>query len=280
MRATPQNIQTVAADLDHPEGLNFGPDGMLYAGGEAGQVYRIDPKTGNVDHYATAEGFLILGVTLDGNGNLYGAHVGRQEIVKVTPDGGVSSFSKGAPGHDLANPNYGVFDTAGNFYYTDSGDYWNPTGTLLVVRPDGTTEFFHAGPLAFPNGCAIDPAEEYLYIVQSIGPNIARLPLKGGSTTAAPEVCIELPDMVPDGIAFDDRGRLVISCYRPDHILLGEVSGAWEVLVEDPSAELMNRPTNVALRDGKVYFANLGGWHLGAFDFDAGPAPLRYPKVE
>lgn len=277
MLATPQNIQTVASDLDHPEGLNFGPDGMLYAGGEAGQVYRIDPQTGKVDHYATAEGFLILGVTLDGNGNLYGAHVGRQEIVKVTPDGVVSSYSKGVAGRELVNPNYAVFDTEGNLYYTDSGDCWNPSGSLLIVRPDGTTEFFHEGPLDFPNGNAIDPAEEYLYFVQSIGPNIARLPLKGGSTT--PEVCIELPDMVPDGIAFDDRGRLVISCYRPDHILLGELSGSWEVLMEDPSAELLNRPTNVALRDGKVYFANLGGWHLGAFDFDAGPAPLHYPKL-
>ena len=33
MRATPQNIHTVARGLDHPEGLHFGADGLLYAGG-------------------------------------------------------------------------------------------------------------------------------------------------------------------------------------------------------------------------------------------------------
>ena len=27
--------------LDHPEGVAWGPDGHIYAGGEAGQVYRI-----------------------------------------------------------------------------------------------------------------------------------------------------------------------------------------------------------------------------------------------
>ena len=32
---------TVATGLDHPEGVTVGPDGLLYAGGEAGQVYRI-----------------------------------------------------------------------------------------------------------------------------------------------------------------------------------------------------------------------------------------------
>jgi hypothetical protein len=34
MRATQENNQFVATGLDHPEGLNFGIDGRLYAGGE------------------------------------------------------------------------------------------------------------------------------------------------------------------------------------------------------------------------------------------------------
>jgi hypothetical protein len=34
MRATQENIQFVATELDHPEGMNFGIDGQLYAGGE------------------------------------------------------------------------------------------------------------------------------------------------------------------------------------------------------------------------------------------------------
>ena len=30
-----------ADGLDHPEGVTAGPDGTLYAGGEAGQIYRV-----------------------------------------------------------------------------------------------------------------------------------------------------------------------------------------------------------------------------------------------
>lgn len=279
MHATRQNTTCVASGLDHPEGLNFGPDGMLYAGGEAGQIYRINPKTAAVDHYATAEGFLMLGVTLDGEGNLYGCHVGRQEVVKVTADGKVSSYSKGVSGRELVSPNYSVFDSQGNLYYTDSGDYFSPTGSILVVRPDGTTELFHAGPLHFPNGMAIDADEKYLYVVQSTAPNVIRFPLEGGPTHGKPEVRVRLENVVPDGMAFDDRGRMIISCYVPDRIYILDASEKLAVLIEDPGAELLNRPTNVALHNGMVYYANLGGWHIGAFDFDAGAMPLRYPRL-
>ena len=30
-----------ADGLDHPEGVTVGPDGTVYAGGEAGQIYRV-----------------------------------------------------------------------------------------------------------------------------------------------------------------------------------------------------------------------------------------------
>jgi len=49
--------------------------------------------------------------------------------------------------------------------------------------------------------------------------------------------------------------------------------------VEDPTGELLNRPTNLALRENRVFFANIGGWHIGSFKADVRPQPLLYPKV-
>ena len=35
----------IGGGLDHPEGIAAGKDGEAYAGGEDGQVYKIDTKT-------------------------------------------------------------------------------------------------------------------------------------------------------------------------------------------------------------------------------------------
>ena len=37
------NLSVIASDLDHPEGVAWSPRGWLAAGGEAGQIYAIDP---------------------------------------------------------------------------------------------------------------------------------------------------------------------------------------------------------------------------------------------
>jgi sugar lactone lactonase YvrE len=177
-------------------------------------------------------------------------------------------------------PNSPAFDAAGNLYVSDSGDYWNPAGTgiVWVVRPDDKTEVFHAGPFRFANGLAVDPSGEWLYVVQSTAANVARIPL--GAPNGPVEVTHQLPPhTVPDGLAFTDDGRLVIACYRPDIVYLGAADGRVDALIEDRTAELLMRPTNVALHAGKMYLANLGGWHISVVDMGLGAAPLPRPIV-
>ena len=281
MIATPDNVRLVAEDLDHPEGLNFGPDGQLYAGGEAGQVYRIDPGSGQVTEIARTGGF-HLGVAVDGGGWVYACDCRQARVVRVPPAGEVTTYSTGTRDRPLRVPNYGVFDEAGNLYVSDSGDYWNPEGTgcLFVISPEGKTEVFHPGPLPFPNGLALDPSGEHLYVIQSTVPNVVRLPTRGGRTgSSVLEVVVTLEDCVPDGLAFDSRGRLYIGCYKPDAIYRFSEGDGLETLIEDPTGELLSRPTNLALGDGGLFFANLGGWHIGVVSVDVKGAPLHYPRL-
>ena len=56
--------------LDHPEGVAWDPDAaVVWAGGEAGQLYRVDPVARTVAQVATAPSF-VLGVAVDGAGRL------------------------------------------------------------------------------------------------------------------------------------------------------------------------------------------------------------------
>jgi hypothetical protein len=51
-----KHAATFVDGLDHPEGVALGPDGKVYAGGEGGQVYRIDYASRHVETYADTGG--------------------------------------------------------------------------------------------------------------------------------------------------------------------------------------------------------------------------------
>ena len=277
MIATRENT-TLIGKLDHPECVCVGPDGTLYAGGTAGQVYVIPP--GETPRQIATTGGLILGVALDGNGALHVCDANRKAVFRVDPDGAVSERSRGTSERPMTWPNYPVFDAGGNLYVSDSGDYNDPKGTgcVFVIRPDDTTDVFHPGPFRFTNGLAIDPTQTWLHVAQSTAANVVRIPL------AQPNGPIQVthvlpPHTVPDGLAFTDDGRLLISCYRPDVIYLGRADGMTETLVEDPTATLLIHPANVALHDGHLYISNLGGWHLTKMTTDLRPAPIYRPLL-
>ena len=52
--------------LDHPEGIAVTPDGLIFVGGEAGQIYRIDDDD-TATEVANTGGF-ILGIAADAAG--------------------------------------------------------------------------------------------------------------------------------------------------------------------------------------------------------------------
>jgi len=61
------SFETILTGLDHPEGVVWGPDGRVYAGGEAGQVY-AGTSGGEPETIASTGGF-IYGIALDAAGN-------------------------------------------------------------------------------------------------------------------------------------------------------------------------------------------------------------------
>ena len=261
-----KHAETFADGLDHPEGVALGPDGKVYAGGEGGQVYRIDYTSRHVETYADTGG-LNLGLALDAAANLYMCTPGRNSVFKVTPGGEVSLYSAGTEERAMVTPNYPAFDAQGYLYVTDSGAWHDDNGCTYCIAPDGTTTIIDTGNAQFPNGCAASPDGQYLYVVMSVNPpRVIRFAIESGRKVGPAETIVELPHTVPDGLAFCADGSLLVSCYRPDTIFRVSPDGNVTILMDDYEGTIMGAPTNVCFGGPErsvLFWGNLGRWHIG-----------------
>ena len=273
--------QVLAEGLDHPEGIAYGPDGMVYAGGEAGQVYRVDASDGTVVQLATTGGF-VLGVTLDAAGRVFCCDAGHRAVLRVDADGSVAVVSRGAPGRSFA-PNHLVFAADGHLYVSDSGSWPEGGGTIQRISPDGTTEVWSDGPGAVTNGLALGPDGRHLYAVESTRPGVSRVEIRADGSAGPCAEVVRLPGTVPDGLAFDRDGNLYVSCYRPDAIYRLSPDGEVTCVAADWQGTRLAAPTNIAFVGAgldRLATANLGRWHLAVLDVGAAGHPLHHPPTE
>src|SRR5579884_1487 len=257
--------------LDHPEGVCWDPrSGALWAGGEAGQLYRVDLDARMWQEVARAPGF-VLGLAVDGRGRLAVCCPGAGALCALA-DGGVRTLHDG-----LTQPNHGAFAPDGAFYFSDSGRWGDGGGRIYRLSPDGELDLFSDRLADFPNGCAVTPDGRHLWTVCSYAPVVGCFDLATGEL----EEVTRLDGTVPDGIAFTDDGRVIVSCYRPDRIVLLDADGRAETIAEDPQGTLLAAPTNVVFvgeRRDRLVSANLGRWHLTLLDVGLRGAPLHHPE--
>jgi gluconolactonase len=256
-------LETLAEGLDHPEGIAIAPDGTVYAGGEAGQIYTVED--GAPREIANTGGF-VLGLALDAAGRLYACDDARSSVLLVHPSSGeVEEFASGLGDRLMHTPNSLAFDAHGNLYVSDSGAWGDRDGLIWVIRPGRRVEVFSEESCDFPNGLAVARDGSRLYCVESNPGRIVELPIDDDGRAGSRRVLYEFGLMVPDGVAVLDDGSLVVACYRPDVIFRWGAEDGVDVLAADPQGAVLNQPTNIAFTGDDLdvaVVANLGGWHL------------------
>lgn len=268
-------LSALASGLDHPEGVALGPDGLLYAGGEAGQVYRLDLAGGHEQIADT--GGSLLGLCLDAAGSIFACDPGNQAVMRVDAGtGAVDRWCESAGGDPLTVPNWGAFAADGALWLTDSGTEALEAvdGRLLRVPPDGgDADVIDLEPLHFPNGLCIGPDGRVCWL-ESFTPRLRRLAEDG------PELMADLPGVVPDGVALHADGSYTVACYYPFRLLHVGAGGQVDLLLDDPRGIHMPMPTNVAFfGDGleRMAVACLGGTQILELPAHSPGAPLIYP---
>jgi sugar lactone lactonase YvrE len=268
--------------LDHPEGVTTGPDGSVWAGGELGQVYRVDADAQDA-HELGRSGTLALGIVVDGDGCAYTCNPYTRSVEVFSPTGEHRAYAQWPAGQEIVGCNHLVFDARGSLYVSGSGHGEVDDGRIYRVDPGGRAELWCEDLRTCPNGLCLDPEGRYLYVAMSFRPGrVSRVAIREDGSAGESEDYVVLDGLVPDGLAFAENGDLYVATYRPDAVLVVRAgTRAVEVLAHDPAGGVLASPTNVAFARHEdapcLVVANIGRWHLARIPVEVRGAPLHHP---
>ena len=270
-------VSVFAEGLDHSEGVVVAPNGIVWAGGEAGQIYRIDPKHGQPEEVAHTGGF-ALGLAFAPDGSWMAICDSKKHAVlrmdmKTLR---VDTLAQKVGDWQFKVPNYPVFASNGTLYISESGDFGKTNGRVFAFDPDGRGRLWAGNELSFANGMALDADESYLYVVETFHPGICRYPINADGSAGPRELYVDDVRDVPDGIAFDAAGNLYCSCYAPSRIYRIDPQRRTSILVEDITCHMMSNCTNIAFGGPDfttLFITNLARWHIAQVELSTPGLP-------
>ena len=253
------------------EGPAFSPEGILYfcdfgvfPGTEdpeeqkARNVYRVTQDR-RVEVFVNTGG-MPTGLAFHRDRRLFVCDSGRQELLAIDPNRHITVLASKYRVQPLHGPNDLTFDWSGNAYFTDpkGSSLNNPIGNVYVYRSNGKLELFDKN-YAFPNGIALGPDKETLYLAETQTQRIYRFILSSDGHFTKRELFITLPqeqthpEYGPDGMAFDEEGNLYVAHWGRSCIDIVDPKG--RLIGELPT--LGSKPTNVAFWDTTLYVTEM-----------------------
>ncbi|MCB1304121.1 MAG: strictosidine synthase family protein [Leptospiraceae bacterium] len=213
-----QATLALKGQIQGPEDVAIGPDGLVYGGLADGRIVRFDPAqdvSDQVPEEFAQTGGRPLGLAF-GPGGLYVAD-GIKGLLQISMEGNIRTLSTGANGTPFGFTDHLDVSSNGTVYFSDASDRFGvgeylydlleakPHGRLLKYDPQtGQTTVLRDG-LYFANGVALAPDESYLLLNETYRYRVNRYWLKGPRKGEMEVVADNLPGF-PDNIARSSRG--------------------------------------------------------------------------
>jgi len=239
--------------------------------------YRRDGTIGRITADGTASIFCDLaevapvegrepranGLKFDNQGRLIAADSGAGRLLRIDANGeNVEVLGDRWKGKRFNSINDVALDPDGNIYFTDPGgsSVRNPVGAVYRFDVKTAKVSQLVADLAFPNGLAVTPDQKHLCVGEGQRYRVWIFDLAKDGTLSNRRVLINFPtetrgDIIggltpPDGMIFDDKGRLYVAMW----------TGGVINVVEIPSGKLIrqyggggDRVSNCHFHGGYLY---------------------------
>jgi len=266
------SVRKLGIGLQRPEDVVVSRDGRIWAADQLSACAEI-LRDGSLRRIGNAGG-APNGINIDLQGRIIIANFFDGPVQRLdTETGEVTTVCSEVDGVRLAHSNYPQIDRRGNIWCTNStdADPWElaldgrADGFLFRIAPDGSARILADG-IQFANGIALDADESHICVCQTTGCNVLRYENRADGSVGPPRqygpvlgaripegaagVSLPPPELLStlgltDGCGFDVEGNLWVTLVTSHRIVAIRPSGEVVTMLEDPSGEVMNHPTNV-----------------------------------
>jgi gluconolactonase len=238
-------VELLIAGYDSPEGPAFDRQGNLFfVNWLSSSIVRLTPDGQAAEWFNT--GGIPAGLAFHRDGSLYVADEGEaiHGVLRLSPARERTTVVDRYQGRPLNGANDLVFDRQGVLYFSDpwGSSLERPIGGFYRLLTGGRLEQLDAG-LAFPNGVALAADGAAVFLAETWHNRILRYPIAPDGTVGPREEWARLDgEPGPDGMCFDDAGRLYVAHYNGGRVDVIDPAGQVIDAIPVPG----RNPTNCA----------------------------------
>ncbi len=251
MKLSLADVSLLGSGLSRPECVLATAKGDLYTADWRGGVAHLKPDGSQTLYTGTTadlpEGLRPNGIALEPDGSFLLANLGSETggIWRLTRDGQVSAFWTQIDGVPIAPSNYLVRDHLGRLWLTVSTtlvprslDYRREARSGFIAVMDEKGGRIVADGLGFTNECQVSPDRRWLYVNETYGRRLSRFALRDDASLGPKEVIYEFGEgQFPDGLAFDEEGRIWIAGVISNQLMrLEPGTGRCEIMLNESDA--------------------------------------------